>query len=386
MSKTLALALVLLFLTASTITTFLPAKAENKTIVVPDDYPTIQAAIGNATSGDTIFIKKGTYEEKTIEINKTLTIIGEGMNNTIIKLHPPVYNQMQILTAFYAALSNAITVNADDFKLYNLTIALSPDGYVAVTGDRTQIVGNNITGTGTVTGLLVNGSYCNITDNTSSGLLYFDFTTNKYVTDTDAGGFISATGSHNVIARNTFYRITISETSNEISNNTINILELSNASYNTVFNNQIYSETASYGVQLTGISVAQNNTLYHNNLLSKYYDHMVRLYAYNSTHVNFWDNGNEGNFWADYNGTDANGEWIGDSPYVIDVNNVDHYPLMNPLGVSAPQVWLGFSQTMLIIISIVVFMIVVAGLLVYHNKHKHNLVNKGDCGKSQFGF
>jgi hypothetical protein len=64
MSKTLALALVLLFLTASTITTFLPAKAENKTIVVPDDYPTIQAAIGNATSDDTIFIKKELMKKK----------------------------------------------------------------------------------------------------------------------------------------------------------------------------------------------------------------------------------------------------------------------------------------------------------------------------------
>ncbi len=48
MSKTLALALVLVFLTASNTITFLPAKAENKTIVVPDDYPTISEALINA--------------------------------------------------------------------------------------------------------------------------------------------------------------------------------------------------------------------------------------------------------------------------------------------------------------------------------------------------
>ena len=37
--------------------------AEPKTIVVPDDYPTIGWAIGNASEGDTIFVKKGTYYE-----------------------------------------------------------------------------------------------------------------------------------------------------------------------------------------------------------------------------------------------------------------------------------------------------------------------------------
>ena len=41
-----------------------------------------------------------------------------------------------------------------------------------------------------------------------------------------------------------------------------------------------------------------------------------------------WDNGSRGNYWSDYNGTDANGDGIGDTPYVIDVLNEDRYPLM----------------------------------------------------------
>ncbi len=40
-----------------------------------------------------------------------------------------------------------------------------------------------------------------------------------------------------------------------------------------------------------------------------------------------WDNGREGNFWSDYNGTDSNHDGIGDTPYTIDILNQDRYPL-----------------------------------------------------------
>jgi hypothetical protein len=54
---------------------------------------------------------------------------------------------------------------------------------------------------------------------------------------------------------------------------------------------------------------------------------------------NKWDNGypSGGNYWSDYNGTDlysgpyqnvTGSDGIGDTPYVIDANNTDHYPLM----------------------------------------------------------
>jgi hypothetical protein len=51
--------------------------------------------------------------------------------------------------------------------------------------------------------------------------------------------------------------------------------------------------------------------------------------ALNTTETpHHWDNGAEGNYWSDYNGTDANGNGIGDSPYTIDALNIDRYPLM----------------------------------------------------------
>jgi hypothetical protein len=66
--------------------------------------------------------------------------------------------------------------------------------------------------------------------------------------------------------------------------------------------------------------------IYHNNFI----DNTLQVYSFES--LNVWDDGypSGGNYWSDYTGTDGNGDGIGDTPYTIDVNNIDHYPLVNP--------------------------------------------------------
>lgn len=58
----LALTLITAFL-VSLIVGVQSVEANPKMIVVPDDYPTIQVAVGSAFGGDTVFVRKGTYQE-----------------------------------------------------------------------------------------------------------------------------------------------------------------------------------------------------------------------------------------------------------------------------------------------------------------------------------
>ena len=131
-----------------------------------------------------------------------------------------------------------------------------------------------------------------------------------------------------------------SSSSNTISGNTITsdnfgILLWASSSDNALFGNGITNTI------VTGISFysSSGNRFYHNNLVNNAFED----WSNNST--NAWDDGYPagGNFWNDYidgypAGVDSfsgpyqnvtGSDRIGDTPYVIDVNNRDNYPFMN---------------------------------------------------------
>jgi len=87
-------------------------------------------------------------------------------------------------------------------------------------------------------------------------------------------------------------------------------------SENTVKQNGIYG-----GIHISAGSIG--NIIYHNNLI----DNVVQAVDEAS---NAWDFKGEGNYWSDYTGKDLDGDGIGDTPYVIDSDSQDRYPLMNP--------------------------------------------------------
>jgi parallel beta-helix repeat protein len=93
---------------------------------------------------------------------------------------------------------------------------------------------------------------------------------------------------------------------------------------NTFYENNVINNTKA-SVDLGG---SLNSVFYHNSFLNN--TDQTHISDSNATSV--WDNGypSGGNYWSDYIGADANGDGIGDSPYIIDENNRDRYPVMNP--------------------------------------------------------
>lgn len=113
---------------------------------------------------------------------------------------------------------------------------------------------------------------------------------------------------------------------NNITDNPHGIELTSYSSYNIVLGNNITAN--SYGIWL---QTSSSNSIYHNSFANI---HQV----YSTSAVNVWDYGvfSGGNYWSDYTARYPDAEELDDSgiwntPYVIDGNNQDNYPLLNPL-------------------------------------------------------
>jgi parallel beta-helix repeat protein len=131
------------------------------------------------------------------------------------------------------------------------------------------------------------------------------------ITNNSLGGIMfDATSNHNSIYGNT------------IENNTVGIVP--NYGQGWTEGNMITTNVA-YG---TSQLVSSNNTYYHNNIITN----SQQVNTGSSGYVGVWDDGypSGGNYWSDYDGTDTNHDGIGDTPYIIDADNTDNYPLINP--------------------------------------------------------
>ncbi len=93
----------------------------DKVIVVPDDYSKICWAVGNASEGNTIFVKSGVYPESLIVVDRNVVIVGENANDTIVDGGGTQF-------IFYVRASNVVIEN---FTLQNTDpMSFSPAVYM----------------------------------------------------------------------------------------------------------------------------------------------------------------------------------------------------------------------------------------------------------------
>ena len=372
--KRSASSLFLLFILCSALVSLLRinvAKAEPKTIVVPDDYLTIGWAIGNSSEGDTIFVKKGTYYEH-VTINKSISLIGKDTSTTIIDGN---------------FIGNVVNVTTNNVEINGFTIENS--GTRVVAGEPTGIgiyvkmnTGSNIRGNvirnnfeGVVFESCSNSLICEnqIVDNfgdcgvriaySSSATLSKNIITSNMIQGVVVFHCSNSTVSGNQIVLNGYGGVVlgvgavvsnsrgITVSKNNITGNADGGLCLVGSHENSVFGNNIrsnrngiclststknniYENTIQANYHSIAFYFSSGNCFYHNNFM----DNFEQTYV---ASTNVWDDGypSGGNYWSDYNGTDSNGDGIGDTPYVINENNQDNYPLIEPATIPEFPSW-----------------------------------------------
>ena len=184
-------------------------------IVVPDNYTTIQEAIDYANDNDTIFVRQGTYFEH-INVNKSLSLIGEGRDTTIID------GDGNQIVVDLSATSNVtgFTIRNGGYGVKAETSAIQPQ----------------------FTGHIVEGNY--IIDNFYGGILLHGAANNTLV--------------GNIVSNNTLFGIHLWNAGNNIlTDNTVvsnghGITFYGNTNHNTLRNNNMTNNKYNFGLIMRG--------------------------------------------------------------------------------------------------------------------------------------
>ncbi len=312
-----------------------PVKATSETIIVPDKYATIGAAVGNASAGDIILVRAGIYyENPTVE--KALTIRSEVPYAAVVIGKGGVERGGK---GVFTLSANDISLEGFTIQSLNYTPASNGATAVMLFGNNCTISGNSLVGTyyGVFSSVTVSTTISgnNVINIGKNGIKICGGNQNTISNNVMTGNVQSGAaidGSSNVIFGNVFVR---------------NGLGLGlGASYSVIFGNNFTANTGSgvyfgasncivasnifeqnkRGIDFSSdFAAPSNNTLYHNNFLNNTLPITSRSISFSQA----WDNGSEGNYWSNYNGADANADGIGDSPYIVFAENIDRYPLMN---------------------------------------------------------
>ncbi|MFW9827736.1 MAG: NosD domain-containing protein [Candidatus Thorarchaeota archaeon] len=250
-----------------------------------------------------------------------------------------------------------------------------------------NLVSNNIVENNYHTGIYSYGCECNtISENNAknnwNGIRFYNSFNSSVAWNTanrNENGIVIQESTYNEVSKNIVINntrgmmVVIDSDKNDILENNVNNnvehgIWLALSSYNKISRNTV--STNYYGIYLQ--MLCNNNTItenmvyynvigikieggYYSSYYNKIYLNCIfenNINAIDDGSENQWDNGVKGNYWSDYNSTDANGNGIGDVPYNItgSAGSKDNFPLMKcPLPLVAEE----FPWVMIILISTV---------------------------------
>ncbi len=319
-----------------------PAHAAT-TIVVPDDYATIGAAVAGASAGDIILVKTGTYNENFV-IDKQLIVASQEIGGAIIVG----------AGGLDRGANPVITITADDVELLGFLVRSSTDYSstskyatgVKISANNCTLSNNDISGTyyGIFSSFTAYSTFScnNVTGAIKDGIRicggYQNILTNNTIDDNAVSG-LALDGYSDIITYNSFvgdgrgvglgasYCIFYG---NNLTADDGAGLYLG-GSYNIIASNVMAQNI--WGMYLTSdFAAPNNNTFYDNNFINNTEDVVPNLLS----NMELWDDGSRGNYWSKYVGEDLNGDGIGDTSYTVYEGNIDHYPLMSEAVLTEP--------------------------------------------------
>jgi len=165
--------------------------------------------------------------------------------------------------------------------------------------------------------------------NNTSNVVINNLTVQNTTSSSESYGILiwqarNVTIQNNVVIRNYYNILLDNSTFCKILDNKIadsynsGIVFRSGSSYNEIISNSIMENPNGIYIQ----AFSQNNTFYRNNIINN--TRQVNIFP---PAPSSWDNGVEGNYWSDYEGTDQDGDGIGDAGLLPHLG-VDSYPLI----------------------------------------------------------
>lgn len=296
------------------------------------NFSSIQEAINSAQNGDTIIVSPGVYREN-VNVNKELSIIsgteffGDTANRTYVIGAVPANDVFTIrsnnvrVSGFHVAggpsgmdLYGEVGIyleGVQNCSLSNNTLILNDIG-IGLNSSQSNVLDNNLIGLGT-SGIYLIQSNGNMLSNnmatTNSHGIRIDNSTNNTLLDntveSNEVGFLLSTSRMNMLENNLVLR------------NDNGVVLTNMAESNLLANNSVYMNGV--GMYFNGSS---GNTIYLNDFFN--------FFNAEDEGTNTWNSSSAGNKWNDYNGTDADGNGIGDTPYVVNqtTGSIDYMPLV----------------------------------------------------------